>query len=310
MKLVQFISGYTKLFYMLGQSSYTYYDGISIMNGNHKLRYKIWNYVPSVVLLAVTTILTMVTYIFMADFSLYNTLSYPVIAMNASTQLLTVIVSVCQSIFLSPYFAELFSQIRVVDQLEFRKFSIDLPAFRSALLKRFILTCTSYLLALTLTFIVKPLTWDNAVVFMCLFLLRSFTVLVVYHMLFYINLFDSIICAFVQYVKRQATTTTTTTITMIHFQDGDVQNLLSEFHFIRFMHLHISEISQTINNLFGWSLVVICLQYFLYAVYCVYFSLILIVDEAASVAQILRNLHEKLFHKTYAKLHSEWRSLQ
>lgn len=288
MKLVQFLSGYVKWFHIMGQSSYSYSDGFVVANRDSQ--YRILNYAPSVVLLIVTTLLTSVTYILMIDYSTYNRLGYPVVAMNASTQLLTMAVAVGQSIFHSSYFVELLSQIRVVDQMEQQKLVIDLPSFRRSLLKRFILTCTSYLFALLLTFIIKPVTLGNAVVFMCLFLLRSFTVLILFHMLFYIDLFDCIIRAYVQYVDKQATAiTTAAAVPLLNIRDGDIRNLMSEFSFIKFMHLHLWEISQTINNLFGWPLVVICLQYFLYAIYCVYFSLILMISPNASVAEILRN---------------------
>lgn len=290
MKLVQFLSRYAKWFHIFGQSSYSYFDGFLIENGCRGLRYRIWNFLPSVLLLVMSTFFTVVTYVLLIDFGYYNNLGYPVIVMNASTQLLTIFVAVGQSILLSPYFAQLFSQIRVVDQMEHRKFSIDLPAFRYSLLKRFILTCTAYFTGLTVTFIIKSVTWSNVAVFMSLFTLRSLTVLIVFHMVFYIDLFECIIRAFVQYVEQQATTTiTTAAISIVNVHDGDIQHLMSEFHFIKFMHLHMWEISQTINNLFGWTLIVICLQYFLYAIYCVYFSLILMISSTSSAAEILRN---------------------
>lgn len=296
MKLVQFLSRYAKWFHIFGQSSYSYFDGFLIENGCRGLRYRIWNFLPSIMLLVLSTFFTVVTYVLLLDFGYYNNLGYPVVALNASTQLLTIFVAVGQSIFLSPHCAQLFAQIRVVDQMEHRKFSIDLPAFRCSLLKRFILTGSAYLLALTVTFIIKSVSWSNVAVFMSLFILRSLTVLIIFHMVFYIDLFECIIRAFVQYVEQQATTTiTTSAVSIVNVQDGDIRHLMSEFHFIKFMHLHMWEISQTINNLFGWTLIVICLQYFSYAIYCVYFSLILMISSTSNAAEILRNLNLQFY---------------
>lgn len=290
MKLVQFLSGYAKWFHILGLSSYPYFDGFVMSNVNCDLRYRIWNYVPSVVLLIVTTFFTIVTSILKMNYSTYSRSAAPVVAMNASIQLLTMAVTVGQSIFHSSHFVEFFSQIRVIDRLEQQTFTIDLPSFRCSLLKRFILTCSFYSSALLLTLILMQLTLSNVVVFIILFLLRSFTVVIVFYILFYIELFECIIRAFVLYVEKQATATTTAAaIPLVNIRDGDIHNLMSEFSFIKFMHLHLWEISQTINKLFGWPLVVICLQYFLYAIYCVYYSLILMISPIASVAEILRN---------------------
>lgn len=295
MNLVQFLDRHVKIFHILGQNNYNSQLDI---NGNRDGGRRIWNYLPPMFLLIATTLITIVSYSFVTEFSVANRVGLPVIVVNTTAQLLTMFVAIGQSIFLSPRLTELFLQIRTIDQLGNCKLSIDLVALSRSLFYRLLLTSGAYLMAIVLTILLKQLTWSNVVMFTSLFILRALTVLVVFHMLFYIDLFDSIISAFVKYVDERATTYLTATtnaatsvsaVSIINFRDADIRDLMNEFNFIKFMHLHLWEISQTINSLFGWSLVVMCFQYFLYAVYCMYLSLILMISPYSTIAEILRN---------------------
>lgn len=294
MKLGQFVKEYGKWFHMFGHS---YFDGSLISNGKHDIRQMMWNYALPAVLIVLSTFLALCAHIFIVDYSKHSKLGSPVAALNATTHLLTIVVAIGQTAFRSAEIIEFFSQIRIIDQMKNRKLSIDVAAFRRSLLKQYFLVGSLHLIGYVLTCRVKNFTWNNSAAFGCLFILRSSTVLIVFHMLFYIDLFHWIVRAMMQYVGNLVTTNNIATLSIIDFRDDDARYLMREFNFIKYTHLHLWEMSQTLNNLFGWTLVFMCLHNFQYAINCAYVSVILTLSPHATVEEILRNPNDIICFK-------------
>lgn len=274
MKLARALQQFTKWFHILGQNCYSSFDSISPA-------YTI-NFIPSITLLVTMMTTAVATCLFMFYFTRNTFLDYLIIVLCISSLTFTVFIAVIQSISLRGHFEQLFQQINVIDLLTRNRFTINLSAFRRYYLRQIFTISASCFAALCGTLILRPAHRSDMTTTMAVVCLRFVTLITMFHLLFYVCLFQHIVRAFVRYVEIQATAPSTTSmantnVLPIRKRGPSAKNIIIELNYFKLIHFNLWEICDTMNKVFGWSFTAILLQVSTYAIYNVYFAFVLLI---------------------------------
>lgn len=126
--------------------------------------------------------------------------------------------------------------------------------------------------------------------------LRAIKFLMLLQAFFYIDLLDHTLQCLNEHLGRRvaaktmviATRTCTRTDTFRH----PATKLREDIYLFKLLHFHFWEISEKINSLFGWTIVIIFLQQFFYATYNVYFAYFVMVQSSMDVVTFLRKSND------------------
>lgn len=218
------------------------------------------------------------------DAACYNSMAAVSIGLLLVILLSTVLVAVSQAIFLAPYHADLFAQIILIERLAQQKLKIDTKAIRRKFQRRLFIIII-YILPFTYSFIAKSPSWNNLLVIGSIFIMRIFSLIPLFHILFYIDLFDHMFRSFIRYVDFFVLTVRKKT----DFCIRDVNQIIYELIYYKQLHFTLWEMSQIINKLFGWVVIILYTQYFVYTIANAYFACILALS-GANFQEFIRKL--------------------
>lgn len=278
------LNPFIRCFYICGLSCYPSFDEfLTRRTKNNSFR----KYIPTAVLLAITVITSIATFAFRHVRDSVSEPSVNTIFINISTLIMTVLICTIQMVYLSPFFAEICSQICIIERLSWRKFSFDLNAFRSHFMRRACVTLISFILPISIKVYLNPLSRDDICVTTGLAILRALMFMALLQAFFYVDLLDHMLQCFVSHVSLRAATATTAIVQTVNFHSPAAKQLKAEILHFKLLHFNLWEISEKINHLFGWTIVAVFLQHFIYAVYNVYFGYSLSVVQQAQGLSVL-----------------------
>lgn len=224
-------------------------------------------------MLMVTLFLTVLSCRYMQDhYSLGSKTGYILFVIGVVSSNVIIFTSVIQSIWHSSSFAMLFAQINDIEQASKRDYTFDFQAFRRYFLKYLLIICGTCLLPVIVVLVSKLTNWTGYLVLLSFLLLRSLSLLSIIHCLFYVGLYDFMLKSFVKYVDDRGTNTLLDMA--VHLRG--TKFLKSEFNHYKLLHFKLWKTGQTIKHIFGWTLTVILFQNFMYGLFCVYYSLIVL----------------------------------
>lgn len=285
MKIGRGLDPFIKTFYICGLSCYPSFDGF-LTGKTEKKRFT--HYFPSIILVVLTLVLS--TAICERKFVTdpYLNRSTSTLFLNTVTLESTVFVSTLLMVFLSPYFGEICSQICIIERLSWRKFTFDVEPFRRHFLRRIYITVASLVVPVVVKLIEKPFSWDRLLIAVGLAFLRALMYLILLHAFFYVDLLDHMLQCFVRHVEMRATTATTVAVQAISFRTPAAKQMTAEIFQFKLLHFNLSEISEKINHLFGWTIVIVFLQHFIYSIYNVYAVYAAITQPSERFLSVLR----------------------
>lgn len=270
MKLTRALRHYTTLFHILGQNSYPPFEEFSMRNQSRRRIHKSLNYLPTTVLLLLTTFLSAKRLNFIFGFESYTNSGSVIVLIGSLSYVAPIYVSISQSLLHSSEFVMLFAQINAIEQASRGKYSFDFHAFRRKYLRQLCIILAVNFLPSVLTIVIEPESRNISV--MVIFLtLRTLTLLPVFHVLFYIDLIDHLLKSFTRYVDTQTTNALSEMDDSLRERRSKFVN--SELNDYKLLHFKLWEAAQSINNIFGWMLNTILLQFIVSVLYNVYFTL-------------------------------------
>lgn len=281
MKLSRALRPFTKWFHLLGQSCYPSLDVFS-SSINGKGCVFAANLMPSIVLIVFMVSAAIALCSVMFHYTSYTFLDYLIIVLCISSMVLSVFTAVSQSIALRPQFVQLFQQINAIESLTYAKFTIDFHAFRCYYLRQISIIFGVCVLAMILgSVFLRPTNPSDLTVGSSVVSLRFVTLITLFHLLFYVCLFQYFVRAFVRYVEIQANASKANVITAadvlaVKKKGLDVRNAIIELNYFKLIHFNLWEICDTMNQVFGWTFTAVLLQLSTYSIYSVYFAFVLL----------------------------------
>lgn len=305
MKLARALHQFTKWFHIFGQSCYSSFDALSpVENLNQNVLTA--NLMPSVVLLVIIVAAAIATCLLIHHIACNTFLDYLIIILCIFSLTFTVFVAVSQSISLRKQFVELFQQINMIELLTQDRFTMNFPAFRRYYLRQISIIFAACFVELLGTIIIKPKNQNDLATSLTVVSLRFVTLITMFHLLFYVSLFQYIVRAFVRYVEIRAiasTTTPSTTATNVlayERRGTNARDVIIELNYFKLIHFYLWEICDTMNNVFGWTFTAMLFQLSMYAIYNVYFAFVLL------MVPRLENESMRKFESPFNQSHRFW----
>lgn len=274
-----------KIFYICGLSCYPSFD--EFLTGNPKKPCSV-HYIPTGVLFILTVSVSICTCVCKLISDPHITSSTTSLFINTLTLMITVLVCSIRMVFVLPYFSEICAQISIIDRLSWRKFSLDLDKFRRHFMRRVYITLITFILPVVVKLYGKPPSWDVYVVAMGIATLRAIMFSILLHAFFYVDLLDHMLQSFVRHVDMRASTATTAAVQTISFRSPAAKQLTAEIFHFKLLHFNLWEVSEKVNHLFGWTIVIVFLQHFSYAIYNVYAAYMTMVQHPMNIFIYLR----------------------
>lgn len=284
MKLTRALRHYTKWFHIFGLSCYPPFGEVLSTNGPRRRVHKSLNYIPCVAIILLTTLLTAIRCISTFRDGRFTTTTYVIASIGLLSYVSTVFISVGQSVFHSSYFALLFTQINAIEQTSRKNYSFDFQAFsRNYQRQLYVISIACVSPSLLTYYLGRSANVSYLLIVVSNFALKFITLLPTYHALFYIDLLDQMLKSFAKYVDIQISTDDNPRRCHLKF-------LKNELNHYKLLHFKLWEAGQSINNIFGWTLSTILIQHFVGSMFNVYFTLILI-GEQADIHGVLRKYY-------------------
>lgn len=282
MTLKAVIFPYIKWFNILGQSSYHYSDE----NGRFRDLYRFLKYVPCVIVLSVTFILTVLKSVIMLEAKSYGSAGTVIVLFTNISYVSSVFISTSRSLLHSSCLTLLFTQVNSFEKLSRKSYTFDSRKFRRNYGRQVSVNIVVHIMPSLAPFFIRSITWRFFSTMAISAVLRVLAFLPTYYVLFYINLFDQMLKSFAQYMNEQVNITIKV---LAKEPSASCSTLLaSELHHYKLLHFKLWEITQTINTVFGWTLVTIILQYFVMALNNMYYILIVLGKDYSGVDEIIR----------------------
>lgn len=247
---------FIRFFFICGLNCYPSFDGFLTKTK------RAVHYIPTGVLIFVTVFTTYNTafsnLLFIQD-SRMNLMLYFIYYLSP---MLTVLVCAIQIWFLSSYFAEICSRISIIESVSWRKITCNSTVFNRHFLRRVFII----LAALVVPELHKLCTfgevhsWKHYSIAASYATLKAIIFLALLQPLLYIDVLDYMLQSFIRHVKMRAATETTAHLKTIIFRRPAAKQLAAEISHFKRWHFVLWEISEKINHLFGWTIVVIFLH--------------------------------------------------
>lgn len=293
------LDSFIRWFYFSGLSCYPSFDEYLVAKTKNKRFVK---YVPTGVLVLLT-IITSINNCSGKNLPSYNPVDKSglvVVFVNTLSQLVTVIVCVIQMVLLSPCFAEICSQISVIERLSWRKLTCNSKVFERRFMRHAYIVLVSFATPILFTLYAKPLTFENFLVTTGLSILRAIVFLALLQAFFYVDLLDHMLQSFVRHVDMRAKTASSAAVQTVNFRSPATKQLTAEIFHFKVLHFNLWEISESINDLFGWTIVVIFLQHFSYAIYNVHYAFTVMNVHPVDMKEFVRKYTRLSRQGTYA----------
>lgn len=265
MKLAQVLNQFSWFFIILGQSCHYLGPDFELVKTANPLYVSV-KYIIPIISIFVTIIDACVGSFYVICCTKYASTHYLIYGLYLATLLLTMGIVTTSSIFLWNRFTKLYTQLRNVEQLTKKRYSMDFQGFRKEFVHKLCTITISYTITFVVTSYIIPGTQNDYLVNMSLFVPNLFTTFTSFYTLFYVDLLKYLMIFFVRHLERQTT----------NMQCNDIGNLRKEIIFYKQLHFKLWEVTQTINCLFGWFLVTLFLGSFMYCVYSLYFAFLFI----------------------------------
>lgn len=280
---------FLKWFHILGQSSTEPPDQLLPSGGRNyfrRMQRSAFKFIPTMLLLVISIVVTIfvclyssfwdkLTYTLSNDFSKVINIQNEIIL---SIDTITIIVAVAQTLFLSSYFAELFAQITTIEHLSRKKITWDLYGLRRSVIWQMFCVCAGYMLPYTAILLTKPITANFLILLGGDFILKSLTLISYFQIIFYIELFNHMMKAFVKSIEDRAMITTIPNVMTIGGRNADARLIQLEIYYFKLMHFNLWEMAQTINYLFGWMLVIFVLHHFIFIVFIFFHTCVILLN--------------------------------
>lgn len=247
---------FIRFFFICGLSCYPSFDGFLTKTK------RAGHYIPSGLLIFVsifTTYSITVSNLWFIQDSRMNLMLYFIYYLSP---MLTVLVCAIQIVFLSSYFAEICSQISIIECVSWRKNSCNSMVFSCHFLRRVFIIIAAFVVPELhkLGTIGGMHPWTHYSIAASYATLKAFIFLALLQPLLYIDVLDYMLQCFIRHVELRASTVTTATIRTINFRSPTAKQLAAEISHFKRWHFVLWEISENINQLFGWTIVVIFLH--------------------------------------------------
>lgn len=262
MKFSRELDPFLRVFYVCGMSCYPSADAFSIRKSRNR---RFVRYIPSVGFVAVSAMLAVIAYVYRnSDNPNSNCrLNLGIIFTKVTVAMITVITCATRSIFRSEDFAEIWSHIGAIERLAWRQLTYDSKEFKRFFLRKCVLTVLVFMFPRPFSFCFR----DRLLLLFSLDAIKAFVLLILIQPLFYIDLLDYMLKCFVRHIDAQATNAVMiATVEAITIHDLTLHQLKICIGQYKQVHLHLWSISQKINQLFGWIIVVVLMQYFVSAI--------------------------------------------
>lgn len=284
MKFGRGIDQFIKWFYICGLSCYP--GEIWTAKFNHKKRFI--KYIPTIgqlVLVSITSIGTSF-WKFHLNYNPINYSGFVHVSIILLTMAFTVFVCALQMVFLSSYFDGIRLRIDIIERLSFRRFSFDSEVFQHHFMLRLYIISVAFIIPFFLTMHAQPTTLDYLIVNVGMHIPRAFIFLNLLQAFFYADLFDHLMRSFVRFVEMRALSIET--IDSIVIRSPTAKQLKIELFQFKLLHFKLWEISENINHIFGWVILVVFLQYFMIIIHNVYFAYTKLTDQPLSIVDFFR----------------------
>lgn len=289
MNIRQGLDPFIRCFYVCGLSCYPSFGEFLTTKTRNKQLIK---YIPTVTLFTITVATSITTCIYKYVQDLSVEWGHSTFFINTSTLIFTVLVCVIQTAFLPRYFAAICWQLSIIERISWRTIRFDMIAFRRHFMRRVVITLISFAIPIVLKMYLKPWTLSSFSVTIGLAILRALMFMILLQAFFYVDLLDHMLQCFVHHVSLRAATATTTVARTVTFRSPAAKQLKADILHFKVLHFNLWEISEKINNLFGWTIFMIFLQHLIYASYNVYMAYFLITHQGDYHTNLIACLRE------------------
>lgn len=288
MSFASVLGHFPKWFHIFGQNTFTLATNqMQIIRNRGAVKF-----IPTGVLLLLATIAAILLCVNANSISEYAILnSFSKIA-NAQLSILltfdlaTVFVVTIQAFFPSSHYLDLYTRIHFIERLSQLKFSWNFNRLRRTLVRQMCTVCVAFSLPYLVIFILKPITRGFVIIMSCDCSLAVCKLITYFHVLFFIQLLNHMLQAFVKFVEFRVATLSTTHLTLVINRDGIAQMSL-EMHYFKLLHFNLWQLCHAINHVFGWVLLIHFLDHFLYIIYISFQTCIIFLDRSNPI-EILR----------------------
>lgn len=278
MQFEKVLNKFVKFFYFCGLNFYPSFDGVFAMKTK---RNRFVHYIPIATLLLLIVISSIASFLcqYLKDPGRISlTYIYPV------TVTVTMFLCVFQMLSHRSNFATISSHIRAIDSLSWGKFSSVSSDFNCHFQRRTCIIFFVFLVKLVLSLMRRQATWRIVTITLALNILRALIYVALLHASFYIDFLGHMLQCFVSHIDSR----TTTAASVIQFRRSSGHQLAAEILLFKIIHFYLWRISQSINQLFGWTVSIIILQFFVLAIYDVQNTYSLLLQKQAEPALLLR----------------------
>lgn len=212
---------------------------------------------------------------FFTDYSISQSFSLvlmTILGLFLTLFLFLILLAVAFNFVFSSDFDLLYMQINSIEQLARTRITWNLTDLRTYMSRLMFIVLAAHSLSYAEKFTKGQMTLNAMAMMYSVLIMRIFTMFTYFHILFYLQLLKYTLNLLVEYIEERITTKSITNVLMIAPCNADNNNMLtkSDFHMIKLIHFKLWEFAQTINRIFGWIMLVILIQYFLFAVYIVF----------------------------------------
>lgn len=279
MEFGRVIDPFVKTFFICGLSCYPSFDEFLVdkIKGN---RYT--NYIPTVGLVLLIIIASISNCI---DLHEKETTVIINILINTTGESIIVFVTAMQ-IFVEPSsFSDIYSRIDYIERLMQRKLSWDPTVFKRRFMRNIHIIFILYVVPNAYTFYSQNIALS---ILIAQAVLRAIVFMALLQAFFYVDLLGHMLHCFTRHVEQRAADATPGHRQSITYRSRGAKQLIDELFKFKLLHFNLWEISEKVNQLFGWTVSVIFMQYFLTAIMNVHYAYRMLMIQPLSWTDLIR----------------------
>lgn len=279
MKFERGLDKFLKLFFICGLSCYPSFDEYSTIKTKKE---RFVQYFPSVSLIGLIIISSM-------TICVYNFLSDDSVIKDFFTNILLrlLILFLCAVLTIRQWrnFAKICMHMRIIESLSWGQFYCVSNAFKRHFIRRVFVMLIPFLTAFMTLISINQMSSLTII----LAIVNGLILLALLQAFFYVDLLDHMLEGFVQHVDSRASNATAAAAKRINnFRSPAAYQLTAELFHFKLLHFHLWEISEKINQLFGWTIIIILLTYFYYSIWNVYVAYLSLFRQPPDLLAIFR----------------------
>lgn len=287
MQFEKVLNKFVKFFYFCGLSCYPSFDAFSITITKQN---RLVRCIPStalILLIAISSTASLACQYLKESKSGKSVFNF--VFIYSITLTVTLLPCAFQMIFLHSNFATIYSHISTIGRLTWGKYCSVTSDFQRHFMRRVYIIVAVFLIKLLISMVTRKFSLEVSITITSLNILRALTILVLFHAAFYIDLLNHMLECFVRHIESRTTNVTSAiamTVSKLHCSAA--YRLTGEILHFKLIHFHLWEISEKINLLFGWTICITFLQYFVLAIYNVYSTYRELLEPQLKWARLLR----------------------